>query len=272
MTTNLQINESINSTSNNVITSYNQNNIINTNNDNNNSESEYIDLDKEYENDVCCESFFLSCLFPCCWRRSTRQECSINLLTSKSYLIIYFLIIVITLVLLIYDLLNGNLINDLKNEPIWFIILDIFCITLMLFDIFIQFMAYKEYCKSPMNIFDSLIVLICIISIPIYFYIPTSDFIFTVIILLRFIAQLLRIVMIYKHNENRTQYVNTITSDVVDFTNFDDNNNGNESSQLIRDNSSRNNSQNGSINNRFNKNTFSINDNSNEGNMNINTI
>ena len=76
----------------------------------------------------------------------------------------------------------------------------------------------KTYWKSAMNIFDFSVVLLCVISIPIYFYIPDSDFILTCVLLLRFAAQLLRIVMVYKHHEHRSAYMETTRDDLVDFT------------------------------------------------------
>ena len=43
----------------------------------------------------------------------------------------------------------------------------------------------KTYWKSAMNVFDFVVVLLCVISIPVYFYVPDSDFILTVVLLLR---------------------------------------------------------------------------------------
>jgi len=197
--------------------------------------SDYDEISDDNDDKAPCPSCPISCLFPCCWRSSIRQSCAIKLLTSTSYLVIYFLIIVITLVLLVYDLAHGDFIHDLKDEPLWFIGLDIGCISLMAFDVFIQMCAYPEYCKSAMNIFDFIVVLLCIFSVPIYFFVPDSDFVLTVVILLRFIAQLLRIVMIYKHHENRQQYVRAIKQDVVDFTHLDDNSDTESQKRLLND-------------------------------------
>ena len=65
----------------------------------------------------------------------------------------------------------------------------------------------ENYWKSAMNVFDFVVVLLCVVSIPVYFYVPDSDVILAVILLLRFAAQLLRLVMIYKHHENRSAYM-----------------------------------------------------------------
>merc|ERR1719410_1011046 len=129
-----------------------------------------------------------------------------------------------TLTLLIYDLAHGNIIHDLKDEPVWFVILDICCVGLMVFDVFVQMQAHPQtYWKSAMNVFDFVVVLLCVLSIPVYFYVPDSDFILTVVLLLRFAAQLLRIVMVYKHHENRSAYMETTREDLVDFTGYDEN-------------------------------------------------
>merc|ERR1712113_311766 len=104
----------------------------------------------------------------------------------------------------------------------WFVAVDICCVALMVFDVLVQMMAHpRSYWKSAMNVFDFVVVLLCVISIPIYFYVPDSDFILTVVLLLRFAAQLLRIVMVYKHHENRNAYMETTRDDLVDFTGFD---------------------------------------------------
>ena len=79
----------------------------------------------------------------------------------------------------------------------------------------------QTYWKSAMNVFDFVVVLLCVVSIPVYFYVPDSDFILTVVLLLRFAAQLLRIVMVYKHHENRSAYMATTRDDLVDFTGFE---------------------------------------------------
>jgi len=167
------------------------------------------------------------CPYPCCCccalSRSHRQQCALSLLYAKFYLCIYLLIIAMTLTLLIFDLAKGNIIHNLQSEPVWFVIVDICCVTLMVFDVFVQMMAHpRSYWKSAMNVFDFVVVLLCVVSIPVYFYVPDSDFILTVVLLLRFAAQLLRIVMVYKHHENRSAYMETTRDDLVDFTGFDD--------------------------------------------------
>lgn len=73
-----------------------------------------------------------------------------------------------------------------------------------------------------MNVFDFSVVILCLLSLPVYFYVPDSDFILTVILLIRFAAQLLRIVIVYKHHKNRSAYLETIKKDLVDFTPFAD--------------------------------------------------
>jgi hypothetical protein len=126
-----------------------------------------------------------------------------------------------TLTLLIYDLAHGNIIHDLEDEPLWFVTIDIACVCLMVFDVTIQMQAHRNtYWRSAMNVFDFIVVSLCVFTIPIYFYLPDSDFILTIVLLLRFAAQLLRIVMVYKHHENRSAYMETTREDVVDFTGF----------------------------------------------------
>lgn len=166
------------------------------------------------------------CPYPCCCccalSRSSRQQCALSLLYAKLYLLVYLLIIAMTLTLLIFDLAKGNIIHNLQSEPTWFVALDICCVALMVFDVIVQMFAHpRTYWRSAMNVFDFVVVLLCVVSVPVYFYVPDSDFILTVVLLLRFAAQLLRIVMVYKHHENRSAYISTTRDDVVDFTGFD---------------------------------------------------
>ena len=60
------------------------------------------------------------------------------------------------------------------------------------------------------------------IGVPIYFYLPQSDIIVTVVLLLRFAAQLLRLIMIYRHQKQRRAYINAASNDIVDFSTFED--------------------------------------------------
>ena len=52
--------------------------------------------------------------------------------------VIYLMILGMTLTLLIYDLAEGNIIHDLRTEPLWFVVLDISCVSLMVFDVLVQ--------------------------------------------------------------------------------------------------------------------------------------
>eukprot|EP01083_Nonionella_stella_P222029 792660_1 len=186
-----------------------------------NDENAFIDNDFEPP----CPFIAEHCPYPCCCccalSRSHRQQCALTMLYNRAYLIVYLLIITMTLTLLIYDLAHGNIIHDLESEPLWFVVLDICCVGLMVFDVFVQMQAHPQtYWKSAMNVFDFVVVLLCVISVPVYFYVPDSDFILTVVLLLRFAAQLLRIVMVYKHHENRSAYMETTRDDLVDFSGF----------------------------------------------------
>eukprot|EP00483_Globobulimina_turgida_P011632 UN11654 len=158
-----------------------------------NDENAFSDDDFEPPCPFIAEHCPIPCCCCCALSRSHRQQCAITMLYNRAYLIVYLSIIAMTLTLLIYDLAHGNIIHDLKSEPVWFVILDICCVALMVFDVFVQMQAHPQtYWKSAMNVFDFVVVLLCVISIPVYFYVPDSDFILTVVLVLRFAAQLLR--------------------------------------------------------------------------------
>ena len=165
----------------------------------------------------------------CCWSTYDRQQCSLALLYTKFYLAIYVLSILITVGLLCYDLSNGSIgSSELDKEPIWFISLDIFCVGLMVFDIAISILAvadFKKYFKKLFNVFDFLIVVLCVVSIPIYWVAP--DWILSVVLLLRFIVRMLRIITVIRHQKERKEY-NEARDTIVDFTKFNEQNHVNE--------------------------------------------
>ena len=85
-----------------------------------------------------CPYPFIVCCCCCALPRGHRQQLALSMLYARAYLVIYLLIIAMTLTLLIYDLAHGNIIHDIKSEPLWFVIVDICCVTLMVFDVCIQ--------------------------------------------------------------------------------------------------------------------------------------
>ena len=93
-----------------------------------------------------CEAMFgTTVIYQCCcccfWNENDRRKCAIGVLYSKLYLLLYFAIIVITVTLLVFDFTQG--INKLgKEEPDWFVALDIICVSLMVVDVFVQVMIY----------------------------------------------------------------------------------------------------------------------------------
>eukprot|EP01083_Nonionella_stella_P262284 892018_1 len=171
------------------------------------------------------------CIVYCCcfWSNYDRKQCSLALLYTKFYLSIYVLSILITVALLIYDVSNGSIANsNLDKEPLWFISLDIFCVGLMVFDIIIQIQAngFKKFFVSLFNLFDFIIVIICVISIPIYWFAP--DWILSIVLLARFIVRMLRIITVIRHQKFRKEYIDARDA-IVDFTKYNEQNIVNES-------------------------------------------
>eukprot|EP00483_Globobulimina_turgida_P000155 UN00155 len=170
------------------------------------------------KHDTMTTDFLIPCPFiakycpTCCWccilPRALRQQFALSILYSRLYLIVYFLIVAITLTLLIYDLTQThhlfrgdfvNVINVIKHVPMWFIILDICCVFLMIIDIILQVQAHhRRYWKSLLNFFDFLVVSLCVLCIPIYFFVDFTGFILPIIFCLRFLVRLLRIVVVFK--------------------------------------------------------------------------
>ena len=168
---------------------------------------------------ICC----------CCWSDYDRQHCALALLYTKFYLSVYFLSMIITVGLLVYDLSNGSIANsELDREPIWFISLDIFCVLLMVFDISIQIQSsgYKKYFKSCFSIFDFTIVVLCVITIPVYLFAPFLD-IMEIVLLIRFIVRALRIITVIRSQKFRKEYISA-TDTIVDFTKFNEQRNINK--------------------------------------------
>eukprot|EP01084_Bolivina_argentea_P074490 135126_1 len=177
---------------------------------------------------IPCPLIAEHCPYPCCCccvlPRATRQQFALSILYNRSYLLVYFVIIIITLTLLIFDLYatNGNIFKDLNYEPTWFIVIDIICVFLMIFDISLQVQAHhRRYFKSLLNIFDFMVVTLCVICLPIYFDVQFSGLLLPVVLIIRFLARFLRIVVVYKHQRNRRRFMRNAQND-VDFTGFND--------------------------------------------------
>merc|ERR1712176_487318 len=94
---------------------------------------------------------------------------------------------------------------------------------LMMFDIIIQMQSggIKKYFKSCFNIFDFTIVVLCVISVPVYvLFIGYLD-IMEIVLLVRFIVRALRIITVIRSQKMRREYLSARDS-IVDFTKYND--------------------------------------------------
>ena len=172
----------------------------------------------------CPRFIVISCC--CFWSELDRKQCSLGILYSKLYYVMYLLIIVLTLIVFIYEVASGGIHNNntLSSEELWIIFMDIICIILMIIDLIIQIQAYYDiYFKSILNVIDFSVVFLCVITIPFYFTL-IPDYVLTVILIIRVIVRLIRLGLLYKHHRMRKEYINARDS-IVDFGKFKHNNN-----------------------------------------------
>merc|ERR1719367_753400 len=78
----------------------------------------------------------------------------------------------------------------------WFIILDTLCVGFLIIEVIIRYFASQvTFWKSPFNIFDTLVVILCVLALVLYSHVPDSDVISAASLLLRYITQLMRLII-----------------------------------------------------------------------------
>eukprot|EP01084_Bolivina_argentea_P280759 480199_1 len=152
----------------------------------------------------------------CCFSAYKRQQFCLNLLYYDTYSYIYIIIILITIAAFIWDLWDLRIDNlTLRQQPLWFISLNMICLFLMVLDIIIHIQAFKSiFFKSLVNWVDFLFVVIVAAITPIWFYYPAWILLF--LLFLRFTVRLLR------RHTFRKQYVSA-RNVIVDFSAYESN-------------------------------------------------
>ncbi|ETO11547.1 hypothetical protein RFI_25829, partial [Reticulomyxa filosa] len=103
--------------------------------------------------DMCPDWMYRGLCVCCFWGTNERKVCAFTILYSKVYYCIYFVIIGITVTLVIYDLDKHRVLSGVQTEPVVMKALDVFCVCLMVFDIFMQILANpRKYWTSCTNI------------------------------------------------------------------------------------------------------------------------
>ncbi|ETO33893.1 hypothetical protein RFI_03203, partial [Reticulomyxa filosa] len=92
---------------------------------------------------ICPHWLYSTCCLCCFWGSNERKMCAFAVLYHKLYLIVYFVILVTTATLFAYDLIifennHRHLPSNVQSEPFFVQLLDMFCVALMIFDIFLQ--------------------------------------------------------------------------------------------------------------------------------------
>eukprot|EP01083_Nonionella_stella_P085861 238205_1 len=151
----------------------------------------------------------------CCISNYRRQQFCLDLLYYPWYTLCYYVIILITIVALIYDLWDFKIENLLlSDEPTWYIALNMTCLALMVFDILIHVQAFQcMFFKSIINWLDFIFVMVCAAASPIYWFVIPS-WVLLLLLFLRFTVRLLR------RRTFRKQYVSA-RNIMVDFSAYE---------------------------------------------------
>ena len=88
-----------------------------------------------------------------------------------------------------------------------------FCLRFLAIEVIIRYFASRvSFWRSPFNIFDFLVVLLCVLALALYSYVPDSDVISACSLLLRYITQLMRLIIFLRwlsRNHNALVVVET---------------------------------------------------------------
>jgi len=119
-----------------------------------------------------------------------------RLMYTRCYLVFYVFVTVLTFILIIYDIGQRDKFIRQEIEPMWFIILDTACVGFLIIEVVIRYFASQvTFWRSPFNIFDCLVVILCVLALVLYSHVPDSDVISAASLLLRYITQLMRLII-----------------------------------------------------------------------------
>jgi len=141
-----------------------------------------------------------------------------EMIYRREYLVIYFLVSIMTLSLVIFDLLTHDGFMREKKEPLWFIILDVICVLFLIIEIFFRRRAHRHaFWSDPFNKFDVCVIVISCISVSMYPIWTGSDLFGACVLGTRYIAQTSRLLMFLKRWDDRHQAQKSARKDLVKF-------------------------------------------------------
>jgi len=104
------------------------------------------------------------------------QNCASRFMYNRSFFLVYFSVCLVTIFLFYWEIkYNGWVRNDML--PDWYIALDWGVITLLTLKVVLRFVASsscRKFFRSKMNIFDIIVLIVCVTSQVLWFTLPNN--------------------------------------------------------------------------------------------------
>eukprot|EP01083_Nonionella_stella_P054374 143531_1 len=141
-----------------------------------------------------------------------------RILFARAYTYFYVFMMILNLFLFAWGLSNHRTLESLNDEDSWYVALDIICSTVLALEIGVRICAtHRTYFHQWLNLVDCVVLLLCVFSLFLYVADPETAIIGSAFILVRYIAQLVRIGIVFKYFRKHQRARNTI-EDRVDFS------------------------------------------------------
>jgi len=139
-------------------------------------------------------------------------------LYSNYYTTLYIIVFLTQLVLFCYGMANYVIFRELSSHDLWYVLLDIFCTLMLVCEVAIRVIAHKAaYFNSWANVLDMIVMVVAIVALFFYFIDPQTAIYGSLILALRYGAQLVRLVLLVKSHGDRKHMLSAMERN-IDFT------------------------------------------------------
>jgi len=144
-----------------------------------------------------------------------------RILFAPAYTILYILLFLFQLVLFIYGMSQYLIFRELTEHDLWYVISDV-CVTILLcVEVVIRALATRHnFWASWINVLDFIVMVLCLLALLFYFLDPQTAIYGSLILSVRYGAQLLRLCCMLKGHRDRKSMVKSMDNE-VDFTNLE---------------------------------------------------
>lgn len=148
-----------------------------------------------------------------------------RIVLSKSYVILYVVLICLQTFLLTWGLANHGFGDDSEREDIWYIILDTFVTLLLVLEVGVRIKANRRtFWQSWLNWVDVIVCGVCVLTLLMYAIDPwqAEEYLTYIILIVRYSFQLFRLALVIARHRNREHMMYTANTSGVDFTSVSD--------------------------------------------------